>query len=97
MADRLLTMAEQQGIFQQRCGYIDVQKAINGLIAQDAKTAPIVRKEVNEEWVAAIDEIINNCSAIGSGCDCEYYSKCDDIPMAKNCLRWQARKKEVGL
>jgi hypothetical protein len=53
--------------------------------------------EARDKWlVEKMDEIIDNCSAIGSGCDCKHYSQCDDMPMTRTCKAWQNFKKEIS-
>ncbi len=55
------------------------------LAGQDAKTAVIVRKEVNEEWVKWIED------------NAAYSYFTDGKRITINVAKWQARKKECGL
>ena len=57
--------------------------------AQDAKTAAIVRKEVNEEWVEWLDKLF--CIRFSNG-ETEVKSY-----IAITYGEWQERKKGVGL
>ncbi len=84
--DRLLSAEQVSNILKYRpvTGYIK-ESIIDLIKAQDAKTASIVRKEVNEEWVKWIED------------NAAYSYFTDGKRITINVAKWQARKKECGL
>ncbi len=88
--DRLLSPEERQDSYGKikfiGDNSIDASEFADALLkAQDAKTAPIVRKEVNEEWVTWFEG------------NAAYSYFTDGKRITINVAMWQAHKKEVEL